>query len=355
MKHLAIVVLALLIVGAVVAPAAASEPMAPDGPVPDYWVLEGTEGTSAEYIYPTGTPGEGGYPVGWDFGGFSVMDVEPGPPVPSGYFAWVAPSSVTTLNDVYNIPRYSASLGARIHRGLDIGSKGLAIYAAYGAVVDEKWTHADAGHTSDTTWGTYARLWTDYGLNQSIQHLYGHWATFTPASQATVTKGQQVGTIGDGHGLYVGAEHLHFGVLDAMSNFISPAPYFSTSNPVPRSAMEFIVHTPITRFTPGSAVSVSFTSGRADQVDNVLPNQPMVYYRAYGSGTWTTGTMTKSGSTWSYSIPGSFTSTCTQFQYYLKVCRVYNANFNPTTGNYSTRPVYDASTPPPTPYLVSSL
>lgn len=55
----------------------------------------------------------------------------------------------------------------------------------------------------------------------------------------------------------------------------------------------------------------------------------------------------------SYTIPGSFTSTCTLFQYYIKVCRIYHQVMNPITGNYATRPAYSASTPPSTPYLVS--
>jgi hypothetical protein len=98
-------------------------------------VLEGTDGTTAEYIYITGKPGEFGHKVGWDFGAVGIMDVEPGPPVPSGYFAWVAPSSVTVLGDVYNIPRYSATYGRRLHHGLDLGSDGLTIYSAYGGTI----------------------------------------------------------------------------------------------------------------------------------------------------------------------------------------------------------------------------
>lgn len=95
MKRLASLALSVLLVSIALTSASANNAVLTSGSVPETWILEGTDGTSAEYIYPTGRPGETGYPVGWNFGGINLMDTEPGPPVPSGYFAWVLPSSVT--------------------------------------------------------------------------------------------------------------------------------------------------------------------------------------------------------------------------------------------------------------------
>lgn len=47
------------------------------------------------------------------------------------------------------------------------------------------------------------------------------------------------------------------------------------------------------------------------------------------------------------------TSTCAQLEYYLKVYRINSSPKSPISGNYATRPAHAASTPPPTPYLVT--
>lgn len=201
--------------------------------------------------------------------------------------------------------------------------------------------------------GTFARIVTNYETGQTLQHIYGHWDTFD-ALDTTPTKGKSIGTMGDGHGIYVGSEHLHFGTRDSSGNDISPAPYFSASNPVPPSAMEFIRHTPATRYTRGAPLTISFTSGRGDQVKSTATFEPKTFYRAKGITSYTSGTMTLNGSTWSYTIPGSFTSTCAQLEYYVRVYRKYHAVMNPVEDNYATRPVYGASAVPPTPYLVTA-
>ena len=333
------VVLALLVSGT----ALAKQPAAP------WWIFEGCDGPATEYIYPTDAPGEAGIPIE-AMGESGIMAViEPGPTPPADKFAWVLPSTVNYLNDTFNIPR-SDGVTHRLHTGFDAGwATTQRIYAAYGGQVTL------ANPTYDTTWGSLSKIKHPSATSCSYITVYGHWSDWEDnlvpvgTTYPSVSKGTAVGYVGDGGiGLPV---HLHFSVTNSSGTYVSPAPYFSSTNVVPPSQMEFIVHTPRTRYTVGAALAISFTSGYPDEVQTSLP--PVVRYRATGTTTYSQGIMVKSGSTWTFTIPGSFTATCpTGLQYFIKVYRNLSP-YNQHNDNYSTRPVYGAHVDPPTPYTVT--
>jgi len=310
----------------------------------------GFEGSATEYIYPTGEPGEAGIPIE-AMGETGIMAVtEPGPTPPTDKFAWVLPSNVTVLADTFNTPR-STSTSQYLHTGIDAGSLiTQRIYSAYGGQVTL------ANPTYDTTiYGSLSQIKHPSATSYSYMTWYGHWSDWEDAlvpvgtTYPSVTRGQAVGYVGNG-GLPMG-EHLHFSVSNTAGQFVSPAPYFSLTNPVPPSKMEFIVHTPVIRYTKGAALSIPITSGRVDQVSATYP--PVIKYRAKGTTTYSTGIMVKLGDIWTFVIPGSFTATCTTgLQYFIRVYRI-NDGLNLHDDNYSTRPVYSAHVDPPTPYTAT--
>jgi len=315
-----------------------------------WWIFEGCDGPATEYIYPTGEPGEAGIPIE-AMGESGIMAfLEPGPTPPTDKFVWVLPSTVNYLNDVFNIPR-STGTTYTLHTGLDAGwATTQRIYSAYGGQV----TLANPTYDT-TTWGSLSKIKHPSATSCSYITVYGHWSDWEDAlvpvgtTYPAVYRGQAVGYVGTG-GLPNMSPHLHFSVTNSAGTYVSPAPYFSSTCVVPPSQMEFIVHTPVGRYVPAMPVAISITSGRPADVQTALP--PVVKYRAKGTTTYSTGIMVKSSSTWTFTIPGSFTATCpTGLQYFIRVYRI-SGGLNLHDDNYSTRPVYGAHVDPPTPYTV---
>lgn len=336
-RKLTLVILVCLLVVGWAVPAVAS----PSDPDP----LEGTAGSVTEYLYGTGNPGDVGRSIGGGAPGQVGIDavVEPGPTIPAGYFGWVlrTPSGgVPNVSDVFNIPRYSTTYGTKsVHKGVDFGEYlGQPIYAAYGGTVSDEYTNPSDPYLA------YTLIEINHG--SGLYSQYQHWATASVVKNDTVTKGQGIATVGDGLGHY--AAHLHFATLDAYKNFVSPAWYFDPySNPISPSAMEFIVHTPVTSYYAGYSVTIGAQSGRPDQVE-----KGEVYYRANSGSAWQILLMSQYGSTWQATLPMQFTEGVSSFQYFVSFTRVFSDPLNKITGNFATRPVSEASTYPATPYTV---
>lgn len=115
-------------------------------------------------------------------------------PIMSGDWAW------PTISQYY-ISSYFGYRWGKIHEAIDIAGsgEGSPIYAAgSGTVIAAKWNSGSLGN------------YVTINHNNGYYTIYGHMRNLTVTEGQTVTKGQQIGTMG--HTGFVTGTHLHFGV-----------------------------------------------------------------------------------------------------------------------------------------------
>lgn len=127
------------------------------------------------------------------------FDFPVGPPDANGYYNAQKFTRNEHLGDDWNgLGGGNTDLGDPVYSVAD----GIVVYA-------EDW---------EGGWGNVIRVWHNMGTIEEpdlVESLYGHLDTIMTNSGDTILRGQQIGTIGDAHGMYYA--HLHLEIRDSLN------------------------------------------------------------------------------------------------------------------------------------------